>query len=367
MIKVKINDIAGNIFEGYKISYNDGINDLILRSDLSITNGSNRFYSSYSFINDFTKLTGTRECGIAYTKLLSNGFEGYLDSAVDFGFFDPMSVPAAYTPRENSMNYTYLFPMSKVMGDGKTYYKTFHFLPTIAYSRQHNNVPNTYMFSNSTRVYPFDGGNVIFPEIHVNDYFTNKVTSERISYTDEINKRNLFTVSRTNSMEEAIDQYGFSNILNGSVTIDIRQYDGFTEEYVTYSNNGVSPITYFNFPIGGNDGMTFDNIDFEYNHSADLKLMVPIDGPINADFNSQIQEVISGGLFHEQPVKVSNCWFTDTDSNDSTIYSTSGFQDITYKFPTEILTDNLIENVNTGQEIYNLSRFKCFVIRGKNN
>lgn len=87
--------------------------------------------------------------------------------------------------------------------------------------------------------------------------------SERIAFLPEDRRNKLFTLSRTCTMEEAIEQYGYSNILNSTLDVTVYDYGSYYES--TYNpDKNVTPKTFLNFPVATEKDFDYNNIDFIY-------------------------------------------------------------------------------------------------------
>lgn len=125
-----------------------------------------------------------------------------------------------------------------------------------------------YGFFQTTKSYQNDGGSYIFPYIGRNLVNTmsnpvNMTKSERIAFLPEDRKNKLFTLSRTCTMEEAIEQYGYSNILNSTLDVTVYDYGSYYESDY-HPDENVTPKTFLNFPVGTEKNFDYTNVDFIY-------------------------------------------------------------------------------------------------------
>jgi hypothetical protein len=124
-----------------------------------------------------------------------------------------------------------------------------------------------YGFFQSIKNFTYDGGCYILPYIYslIDNpaYPINFHQSERIAFLPEDRKNKMFTLSRTCTMEEAIDQYGYSNILNSRLEVAVYDYGSyFTSTY--HPDENVTPKTFLNFPVASEKDFNYNNVDFIY-------------------------------------------------------------------------------------------------------
>lgn len=323
---------------------------------------------------------------INYTKLFVNKFGGYFSPAKDYSFFDPMGVPGAVLPRTyHTMNYSLLFPMSVEINADVKIYRTFHFLPNQIYG-----YPGQYSLQSligAGKRWEYDGNGIISPFIdtHITNDSVISWKSQRLSYVTEETKKDLFTVSRTSTIEEASDQYGYNNILNGVLRINVYNYGEWMD--AEYTNDGVNNTSMFNFPVSTIENINTDNNSFvfctntyyinpedtTYGKLGDI--LLPLTGHINADLQEdttgQFAPYISGGPFYYQPSKIIDTWSRNYIYNSAN-YSTSGIISgnlfnayLDDYFVNGIIADNQVDELTTGQEFFELtgSGFRAYAVK----
>lgn len=135
-------------------------------------------------------------------------------------------------------------------------------------------------------------------------------------------------------MEEAIEQYGYENILNSTLQVTVYDYGAYyTSSYKPDEN--VTPKTFLNFPVGSEKDLNYNNVDFIYCLTLDFyptysnglygNWQLPLSGKIESDaLFDGVEDKLSGWPFFETESKLNDSWCKNYNY-DKANYSTSGF------------------------------------------